>query len=234
MHRRQRIDDCAQPRRQCGVREFLIGERRVAADVRRLERIQHRQLRRRGVVRHVRMPMLVDVFRLAVIAQLNHVRVLRHSRIRVAHQRTPTFCERHLIFRRQLLRRKRQYVVFTEERVQRLPRGVVDMPNVDVLDDRSERSRQTAHAHDVGQTIAASRSEAAIRFPTYSAPVFSPSFRCVFRSGSWQPSSCLVSCFGVLSRPCSSSRHTRITPASQSYPDGGTRMKHRSRNRHPA
>ncbi len=94
------------------------------------------------------MPVLIDVFRLAAITQLDEVRVLRHPGVRMSDQRAPATGKRHLVFRCQLLCRKRQHVVFAEKRVQRLPRGVIDMANVDPFDDRSEWSCQTPYAHD--------------------------------------------------------------------------------------
>ncbi len=86
------------------------------------------------------MPVLIGVLRFTVIAQLDEVRELRRTRVRVPDQRTPASTERQLVFRRQLLRRKREHVVFAEKRVQRLPRRVVDMTNVDTFDDRAQWS----------------------------------------------------------------------------------------------
>ena len=224
MNCRERVDNRAQTFGQRVVRKFLIRECGVAADVRRRQRIQHRQLRWRRVVRHVRMPVLIDVFRLAAITQLDQIRVCRHPGVRMSDQRAPATGKRHLVFGRELLCRKRQHVVFAEKRVQRLPRDVIDMANVDPFDDRSEWSCQTPYAHDAprekcGWHRRAGRAPAPppackkdrpiarvpIRCRPCSETVSSPAFRRAFQSSSWRPSSFPASCSGVPSRRCSSS-----------------------------
>ena len=63
--------------------KLLIGECGVAADAGCGVGIQHRQLRWCRVVRHVRMPMLIDVFRFALVFQLDDVWEILQSRVRM-------------------------------------------------------------------------------------------------------------------------------------------------------
>ena len=145
MHGLQLIDHAAQSSRQRLVGQLLIRERSIATDLGRLVRVEHRQFRRRDVVRHVRVPVLIDVARLALIAQLNDVGMFAQPGVRMPHQRPPSPREGHLLFRGQVLLRKRKHVMPQEQRVQFAPSRVVNAANIKAFDPRTKRRGETAY-----------------------------------------------------------------------------------------
>ena len=130
VHAHQGVDQLLHAVRQGVVGRARVGEQRVAAARRRLDRIQQRSERRLRKVGGIGMPAAAEVLRLLrLLDDLEEIGIVRHpGHERVMAGRAEALADRHLVGRREPLAAKHEHHVLDERAPDLVPGRLVLEP----------------------------------------------------------------------------------------------------------